>query len=212
MKLMDTGAVIGMLAGIFGLAIGIFAALLGLGCFEYLGGKRPSSVPPVAKQELLRRLLALNDPAKPYQIVPAEDCDLKAEWKIADATWYGIFNKNGLKRTYTAHLLVDEERHSVRCFEQLRGLSWSVGSGGFTPQVSVQTSFFAGRFLTFKSWGKGYGFQRPTPSSAGKVYEYRFDIDEIRGPIADVVQECGWEWVPVTARRHATIRNEMVQA
>jgi hypothetical protein len=37
---------------------------------------------------------------------------------------------------------------------------------------------------------------------AGKVYDYKFDVDEIRGPIIAVVEESGWEWVPVTAKRH----------
>jgi len=35
------------------------------------------------------------------------------------------------------------------------------------------------------------------------VYEYKFDVNEIRGPIILIVEENGWEWVPVVAKRHA---------
>jgi hypothetical protein len=38
----------------------------------------------------------------------------------------------------------------------------------------------------------------------GKVYEYKFDVDEIRGPIEKMTKELGWEWVPVTAKRHVS--------
>jgi hypothetical protein len=50
----------------------------------------------------------------------------------------------------------------------------------------------------------GYAIKDKTPLEVGKVYEYKFDVDEIRGPIEAVVKEGGWEWVPVVARRHAT--------
>ena len=57
-----------------------------------------------------------------------------------------------------------------------------------------------------KSWGVGYGGKQLAPLEVGKVHDYKFNIDEIRGPIIDTVKENGWEWVPVTARRHTTYR------
>jgi hypothetical protein len=42
------------------------------------------------------------------------------------------------------------------------------------------------------------------PPQAGKIYDYKFDINEIRGSVIVTVEENGWEWVPVTAMRHAT--------
>ena len=37
-----------------------------------------------------------------------------------------------------------------------------------------------------------------------KVYDYKFDVNEIRGPIGWTVRQAGWEWVPVTTKRNVT--------
>lgn len=199
------GLDIGLIIGLLGLAtagISLYVMLYALGFFQYLGGKKPSPIPPVSRQELEDRLLSLNDSSKPYQIVKGDEADLVAEWKIADSKWWGVFNKSGLKYVYRASLLLDEKRHSVRCYEQLAHITWTAGLDGVKPYVSYQKSFFGGRILYKKEKAKGYGIKQLKTLEAGKVYDYKFDIDEIRGPIIAVVEESGWEWVPVTAKKH----------
>ncbi|MEM2902490.1 MAG: hypothetical protein QXO32_07175 [Candidatus Bathyarchaeia archaeon] len=198
---------IGLIAGLMGLVaagVSLYIVFYTLGFFQYLGGKKSSPIPPVSKQELEDRLLSLNDPLKPYRIIKASDTDLVAEWKIADSEWWGIFNKSGLKYAYRASLLLDERRRSVRCYEQLGYITWTAGLDGVTPHVTYQRSFFSGRILYKKEWAKGYGLKQLKPPKGGKVYEYKFDINEIRGSIIALVEESGWEWVPVTEKRHAT--------
>ncbi|MBS7645375.1 hypothetical protein KEJ44_04965 [Candidatus Bathyarchaeota archaeon] len=198
---------IGLVAGLIGLVaagVSLYIVLYTLGFFQYLGGKKPSPIPPVSKRELEDRLLSLNDPLKPYRIMRGDDTDLVAEWKIADSEWWGIFNKSGLKYAYKASLLLDEGRHSVRCYEQLGYITWTAGLDGIKPHVTYQRSFFGGRILYKKEWAKGYGIKQLKPLEAGKVYDYKFDINEIRGPLIVAVEEGGWEWVPVTAKRHVT--------
>lgn len=199
---MDVGIVVGFGAGLLGAGVGFYLALYALGFFQYLGGKKPDPC-AVDKKTIRQALLALNDPSKPYHIVPAEDTDLIAEWKIVDASWYGIFSKSRLSKAYRARLLLDEERHSVRCFETLGSVSWTAGTCGLTPVVHYSRSSFAGRILLQKSFGVGYGIKDLKTLDLGKVYAYRFDIDEIRVPIIDTVKAHGWEWIPVTAKRHA---------
>jgi len=197
---------LGLIAGAGGLivaGIALYVMLYAMGFFQYLGGKKPSGTPPVTKSILIDRLLALNDPSKPYHIVRAVDTDLLAEWKIVDAEWYGVLNKNGLKQAYRALLLVDESRHSVRCCEEFATVSWTVGPKGPIPTVSYAQSFFRGRILYSKQYAKGYGLRQLAPPEPRQIYEYKFDVNEIRGPIIVTVEENGWEWVPVTARRHA---------
>lgn len=199
---MDAAGMIGLAAALVGAGTGLFFALYGLGFFQYLGGKKldPRAVD---KQTLRAALLALNDPAKPYRIVPAETTDLIAEWKVVDAAWYGLFNRNRLRKAYRALLLLDEARRSVRCFELLGTVSWTAGASGLVPTVRYSASAFGGRVLFQKSYGIGYGIKDLTAPAVDKVYEYRFDIEEIRAPIVATVRNNGWEWVPVTARRHA---------
>jgi hypothetical protein len=89
----------GLFIGLFGILmgmVGMFFCLYCMGFFNYLGGKKKGHIAPVGKQELMMKLLALNDPSKPYCIMRGDESDLVAEWKIVDATWYGIFNKSRL--------------------------------------------------------------------------------------------------------------------
>jgi len=204
---MEVGLIVGLGAGLIGAGIGLFFALYALGFFQYLGGKK-ADPRAVDKQTLQQALMALNDPGKPYHIVTGEISDLMAEWKIVDATWCGIFNKTRLSKAYRALLLLDEARHSVRCFEIIGTVSWTAGATGITPTVHYSRSFFSGRILFQKSYGVGYGIKDPRTLDAGKVYEYRFDVDEIRAPIIETVKANGWEWVPVTAKRHAVYKSQ----
>jgi hypothetical protein len=200
--------VVGIIALVLGLAaagVGIYFALYAAGLFQYLGGKR-ASPSATSKKELIKQLLALNDPSKPYHLAKGEDTDLVAEWNIVDATWYGIFSKNRLSETYRACLLLDEDRHSVRLYEELGTVNWSGGTRGLTPMIHYRKSFFHGRILYKKEWGKGYGIKQLSPPEVGKVYDYKFDINDIRGPIMAAVKQNGWEWVPVTAKKYATYR------
>lgn len=203
---MDVG-LIGIIAGIAGLvaaAIGVYAILWGLGSFDYLDGKKPSGIPPIARQELVEKILALNDDSKPYRITRDVSSDFLAEWKIADAKWYGIFNKNGLKEAYRAFILLDESRHTARYYEELGSVSWNVGLHGVVPSVTYTRTFFHGRILFQKEYAVGYGMKEKSVSNWEKVYDYKFDVNEIRGPIGWTVKQAGWEWVPVTTRRNVT--------
>lgn len=199
---MGAAEIIGLVVGLGGAGVGVYFALRALGYFQYLGGKKRSSIPPVNKETLMGRLLKLNDITKPYSVVEGKDTDLIAEWKIVDAAWYGIFSKNRFRQAYRSYLCVDEERHTVRCYEELGLVQWVAGTAGMRPVVNYRKSFFRGRILSWKGFGKGYAIKEPSALEAGKVYDYKFDIDEIRQPIVSIVRESGWEWVPVTVRRH----------
>ena len=197
---------LGLIAGAGGLmaaGVAVYVMLYTLGFFQYLGGKKGSDTPPVSKSILIDRLLALNDTSKPYHIVKSPDTDLIAEWKIVDSKWFGVLNKNGLKQACRALLLVDESRHSVRCCEELGTVSWTVGLEGPIPTVSFARSFFRGRILRSKQYTRGYGLRQLAPPEPQKTYEYKFDVNEIRGPIIVTLEAGGWELIPVTARRHA---------
>ena len=204
---MDGSLFVSLFVGLIGIVaafVGLYVMFYAMGYFQYLGGKRRSSITPIDKQELINKILALNNPSKPYHIVKGTDTDLIAEWKIADAQWYGVLNKSGLKSAYKALLQVDESRHTVRCYEELGSITWTVGLHGLIPTASFQKSFFGGRILYSKEQAKGYGLKQLSPPEPGKAYDYKFDVNEIRGPIILAVEENGWEWVPVTAKRHVT--------
>ncbi|MBE3143072.1 MAG: hypothetical protein IMZ61_04010, partial [Planctomycetes bacterium] len=72
--------------------------------FDFLSStKRPAAGTPVLPPQAVRdRLLSLNRPTAPYQLIDgsSESVDLIAEWKIVDATWHEIFAKAGLSKVF----------------------------------------------------------------------------------------------------------------
>lgn len=147
-------------------------------------------VPPSSGMELRDRLLALNAPDRPFAVQDGEESDLVAEWKIVDAAWWGIFAKAGLKKTYRLFLRLDEEKHEVRALEEEGSVAWEAGA----PAVSYSRQMFRGIILRRYERGVAYGLD-------GKIYDYRFDPREIKGPVIEVVTAAGWRFSPVYLKR-----------
>ena len=199
----ETTALIGLLAGLLGALMGIAAIIYALGYFEYLGGKKKFTIQPIGKERLKQKLLALNSPELPYQIKPARETDLFVEWKIVDATWYAIFSKERLSKTYRAYLLLDESRKAARYCEETGSVRWLVGADGYlNPVATFQKTYFRGRIFFQKSWDVQYGIKED--GMLGKIYEYKFDVNRVRDPIVKTIEESGWEFVPVVRKEHAT--------
>jgi len=72
---------------------------------------------------------------------------------------------------------------------------------GGAPKITFQKEFLRGKILWQKSWGVQYGIREDL--TLGKVYEYKFDINEVREPIKKTVEANGWEFVPVLRKSHA---------
>lgn len=203
---MDAVGLLGVLAGILGFLAGLAAIFWGLGFREYLGGRKPRLTAAVSREELRRRLLALNADGLSYEVRPGQDTDLVVEWKIADARWFAFFAKERLQKTYRAFLVLDPLRTSVRYCEEMVRVAWVAGSDGVAcPRLSYQSEFFRGRVLFQKSWGVQYGVREDM--SVGKVYEYSFDVRTVRDPIRQTVEASGWEFVPVVRKGHATYKS-----
>lgn len=206
---MDSSALIGLIgvgAGLVGAAAGVFAIVWGLGFGEYLGGRRRSKlIAAVSKDELRRRLLALNAADSPYGLKPSEETGLILEWKVVDAKWFALFAKERLKETYRAFMVLDEPRASVRYCEETARVQWTAGTDGLTPNVTYLNEFFRGRILFQKSWRVQYGIKEDR--TFGKVFSYSFNVDDVRNPVKKVVKESGWEFVPVVRKSHATHRS-----
>lgn len=153
-------------------------------------------VSPVSRLELRDRLLALNTPERPFSVQEGEETDLVAEWKIVDASWWGVFSKAGLKKAYRLLLALDEDRREVRAFEEEGSIDWQAGA----PGVSYSRQKFQGITLSRYERGVGYGLKEGT-LEPGKVYDYRFDVREIKGPIVAIVTAAGWRFAPALWKR-----------
>jgi hypothetical protein len=160
-----------------------------MGMLDFLTStKRPvAGTPALSRQEVIDRLMALNRPTAPYQLMDgtAENVDLIAEWKIVDARWYEIFAKAGLSKVFKIYLKLDPERHEVRAMDREYSVAWKAG----VPTLSIAASAFKGQTQSVE-FGKAYAFTETL--APGQVYNYRFDTREIKKPIQDAVTSCGW--------------------
>jgi hypothetical protein len=153
------------------------------------GKKSASNVPALPPQEVATRLLALNRPTAPYQIVDgkAEGVDLIAEWKIVDARWYEIFAKASLTKVFRIYLKLDPQKHELRAQDHEYAVAWRAG----VPSLSLAASSFKGQ-MTSVEFGAAYAFTEQL--APGQVYKYRFNTNELKKPIQEAAAACGWSY------------------
>ena len=169
-----------------------------MGLLDWLTGtKRPEAgVATCSAQEVRERILAINRPTAPFQIIDGADegVDLIAEWRIVDAQWYEIFAKAGLEKVFRVFMKLDEADHEVRTKDHEYTLSWSAG----VPTLSVSMEKFSGQKRSVQ-FGTAYAFTEEL--RPGEVYRYRFSTGELKEPIQEVVTACGWTWKGVAFGR-----------
>ena len=159
-----------------------------MGLFGF--GKKPDKNTPVlSANEVRQRLLGLNRESAPFQIIDgsSENVDLIAEWKIVDAKWYEIFAKAGLKKVFRIHMRFDEAKKHVRTKDEEYTVEWRAG----VPSLSMSASKFQGQTTSIE-FGTAYAFTEEF--KPGQVYKYRFSTNEMKKPIQDAVEACGWNY------------------
>lgn len=173
-----------------------------MGMFDKLKGiKEPQEgTAPVSEREMREKLLALNNDQIPFTVTSApggKEGDIVVDWKIVDASWYEIFAKAGLEKSHTIRLGLDGKSNEARILEETRDVEWRVG----VPSLSASVEVFRGRTITSKEFGTAFAWKGVNPLDYGQVYEYKFDVAEMKGPIAEVVTGNGWTYRPVMSRR-----------
>ena len=171
-----------------------------MGFMDSLKGitRAKAGVSPLSKEELLAKLLDLNREDLPFKVEKGGDVDLLAQWKIVDTSWYEIFAKANLEKVHKILLSLNEDERTVKVLEESYGISWRAG----VPTFSLEMEKFQGRTIGSKSFGIGYAFKGPDPLSFGKVYQYRFDVSEMKRPIVETVTGSGWDFVPVISKKN----------
>jgi hypothetical protein len=152
-------------------------------------GKKNTLGPPLSPNEVRSRLLGLNRETSPYLIVDGQGdgVDLIAEWKIVDAKWYEIFAKANLTKIFRIYMKLDSEKHELRAQDREYTIAWRAG----IPSLSLAVSSFKGQ-ITSVEFGTAYAFTETL--APGQVYNYRFNTNEIKKPIQDLLVICGWNY------------------
>lgn len=154
----------------------------------FSGVERPvEGTPVITKEEVKKKILAINDEKKPFKITESTDAayDLLAEWRIVDAKWYEYFAKAGLKKSFQVWIKLDESTHIASSHDTEYTVEWKAG----VPELSLVATAFRGQ-KTEISFGGAYGVKED--GSIGKIYEYSFSSSELKDPIKKAVLEGGW--------------------
>jgi hypothetical protein len=170
-----------------------------MGFFDIFTGRKAPAPGAVRRDAdgLRAALLDLNRPTAPFVVRDGapEGADLVAEWRIADARWYEIFAKAGLRKTAQVLMRLDEGAGEVRSVDRTFDVEWRAG----VPTLSFSAEAFRGQKVEV-SWGKGWAF-REEDLAFGKVYDWRFATRELKGPLQETVAASGWAWRPVAFGR-----------
>ena len=162
-----------------------------MGLFDFLTSTKrpPAGTPVLSSQQVREKLLALNRPTAPYQLIDgaAEKVDVIAEWRIVDAKWYEVFAKAGLSKALKIYLKLDEQTHEVRAMDRELTIEWRAG----VPSVSFAVSAFKGQQQSVE-FGRAIAFTEK--GELGEVYNYHFDTRELKQPIQAAVTACGWTY------------------
>jgi hypothetical protein len=148
------------------------------------------NMPPVAYELFARVQQAAVE--TPYKVVPtAKGFDVELD--VADATWFGLFNKAGLKHAFIHHVSIPETgTYSVT--DDARTVEWIAG----TPRISFEASREVGRIKKV-SFNRTYAFNEH--GDFGKVVDFSFNSEEGRALIDSAATELGYRQVRGTIEK-----------
>ena len=107
--------------------------------------------------------------------------------------WYEIFAKARLEKTHRILLRLDDAKREVRRWNSPRP-----SSGEPACRASRSRPKSSGPHPCQQVIRHAYAFTGVNPLAYGEVYNYRFDVSEMKDPIVTTITAGGWSWVPVT--------------
>jgi hypothetical protein len=158
-----------------------------MGAFNIFGKKPAINIPVLKGEEVRNRIMQLNRESAPFQIIDgkSEGVDLIAEWKIVDAHWREIFAKSNLTKVFRIYMKLDPAKNELRTKDQEYTVEWKAG----VPGISIAAKSFQGQQISVE-FGSAYAFTEK--GDLGQIYNYRFNTNELKKPIQEVVTGCGW--------------------
>jgi hypothetical protein len=162
-----------------------------MGLFDKLTGtKHPEDgVAPCSAEEVRAALLGVNRDNAPFIIRDGadEECDLVAEWRMAEPAWQAIFVESQLSRSVRIRMRLVPEDHELRVLEE----SWEVTRVGNPPQLKISGSYSRGPDRTVS---RHFTVQRGENSGLETTETFRFASSDLRDPLQNAVLKSGWTW------------------
>jgi len=156
-----------------------------------------AGVPPVTADELMRRLLALNEKDLPYTVRRGRcDNELVIDWRYADAKWLDLMRLHGMSEACRLVLRFDDGAHNARAQDRYASFDRSAGRGpgllSLKWNASLGITFYEYRHE--RVFGLQFKDGKPTFDIS---YAYTFDLNELKQPMIEIVCHSGWNFRPV---------------
>ena len=159
---------------------------------------------PADAASLRGNLLGLNRPTVPTEVTTRPDGAMEVTWRYGDARWFDLMRVHRLKRAHRLVLIFDEARHTVRVREYISAFDASASPSTLRLDWKAMTGI---QFFAFEQ-KRVFGAQlasdgRPT----GELSQaYTFNLQELKGPLIEVVTQAGWHWQPLTWNAPESLR------
>jgi hypothetical protein len=150
---------------------------------------------PVAAEQLVSRLMAVNSLGVPFAVSKGEQPnELYVDWRYADAAWFDLMRVHKIQRGYRLVLRLDAADGNVRAMEQMSALDLSAGASA--AALEWKTSYGINFF--HYSHERVFGLQiKDGQLTLEPSYAYTFDLQELKQPIIEIIRNAGWEYRPV---------------
>ena len=108
---------------------------------------------------------------------------------VADAKWYALLQKQGLRTTVRHIVRVRPEQRTFTITDDVRSLDWQAGLAGGRPVLSASASRSYGRTIAL---GRRKVWAWDEKLRYGKVLDYTLDTEESRALIRTAAKELGY--------------------
>lgn len=127
----------------------------------------------------------------PY-LITATDTGFRLELNIADASYYTLMYKVGVKRAFRIEAKVNNGNKTVQTTDILTKIDWQAGDtpGQFTPRVSWRGSITRGEIYEFGT-RKDLGVSNE--GAPGVTVNYTYSTTEAKQWLSTQLKELGWK-------------------
>ena len=124
----------------------------------------------------------------PYAVERTDD-GFVVHVDVADAKWYALLRKQGLRTTVRHIVRVRPEQRTFTITDDLRSLDWQAGVDGGRPVLRASGSRTYGRTIAL---GRRKVWAWDEKLRYGKVLDYTLDTEESRALIRTAATELGY--------------------
>lgn len=149
-------------------------------CFNFRGVGSP-----VTEADLRQQILEINYHDLPI-VAKEKGKKIIVTWKYQDAKWWEVMSKHGATQSFELIIKLDAARHRATLIDVSRSLRWGIGPA----KVRFGFSFFRGVNFGY-SVGTAWGIKENF--TLGKIYDYKFNSEEIHNPVMNTILKAGWD-------------------